>query len=68
MDSTLLMTTLNLIIGAKPLECLTDKLGSVVMDNQSWDTEAIDDIEFDELSHIGGFNFLSGIATAHFEK
>jgi len=32
-------------------------LGTIIMDDPPGDTKSMDDMVFDEVDHIGGFNF-----------
>ena len=44
-------------IYAEPIEYLAYELGTVVVDDPSRDTKSMDDMVFDEINHIRGFNF-----------
>ena len=44
--------TLDSELSAEPLKSLTDKLGSIVMDNSPKYTKTVDDVMFNEFGHI----------------
>ena len=48
---------LNSVFIAEPIEYLACKLGTVIMDDLPRDTESMDDMVFDEINHVGSFDF-----------
>jgi len=39
------------------MERLTCKQGTIIVDDPSGDTKSVDDMIFDEVDYVGGFNF-----------
>lgn len=53
---------------AESLERLSDELRTIIIDNPSWDAEMVDDVVFDKLNHIMGFDLSKRVTPCPFAK
>lgn len=58
---------MNLNFFAEFLEGMTNELRTIVVNNSSWDIEAVDDMILYEANDVGSFTSLRGTTSAHFE-
>ena len=59
---------MNLVLVAELIERLACKLETIIVNDPPWDTKLVDDMMFDEVYHVDGFNFSERTTSAHFEK